>query len=373
MARLKGRVRSEPSPSSWGELAERLISHGEIDAALQAAEEGLRSFPDSERLSQVRMFAKKRRLTGQLRQLREDVARRPSPVAFTQLAAIYRDLGSHDEALEAAQQCAERYPLNEGSHLVTGEIRLERYLRDMIAKDAVIAEEALRRVTRLNGHNVRAHLLLAELYWATGDVSACRRHLRSVLTITPSAKDVQEFVKSLGSTETEENPEIRDFADRVRAIEDAGVFARSPSEFPSVDVEARSGGSRGRLDVEALRSDVAALGSQNGVRSLAVLDRDGDILADHTDGTGPTRRQFCELLVATTSVADDASRRMDTGALVRAEVESPSGSVTVVRSRGLTIGVLYSAPLRGERVWELVQDLVARNTQAAASTEAARA
>ncbi|MCG3133210.1 MAG: hypothetical protein HMLKMBBP_00331 [Planctomycetes bacterium] len=373
LARLKARVRSEPSPSAWGEYAERLIAFGEIDEALAAAEEGMRSFPDSERLAQVKLFAKKRSLTGQLRKLREDAQRRPSPVVFTQLAAIYRELGSQDEALEAAQQCADRYPLNEGPHLVTGEIRLERWLRDMIAKDGILAEEALRRVTRLNGHNVRAHMLLAELYWAAGDVSACRRHLRSVLSITPAAKEVQEFVRSLGSAETEENDEIRDFGDRARAIEESGGFPRQASDFPSCDASGRTGGARGRLDVESLRADVLALGGGEGVRNIAVLDRDGDILADHTDGTGPTRRQFCELVTATASVADDASRRMDTGALVRAEVESPSGNVTVVRVRGLTIGVLYSAPLRGERVWELVQDLVARNSQAPASAEAARA
>lgn len=366
LSRLRRQTRRDPSPSAFGELAERLIAIGATDEALAAAEEGLERFPDSERLSQVKLFAKKGRLTGQLRRLRDDVVRRPTPIVYTQLAAIYRDLGQHDDALQTAHECAERFPLNENPYLIQGEIRLERYQRDLIARDAVLAEQALRRVTRLNGHNLRAHHLLAELYWLVGAVGACRRHLRSVLTISPGAKDVQEFVRELGSPAADAPEPEEDFEELARQVEEQGSFVHEPDRFPGTVGSAGRGAPRGRtrLDVESLKTQVVELGSHDGVRNSIVIDRDGDVLADYTGGTGLTRKQFAELVTALAATADDASKRMDTGALVRAEVESPSGNVTVARVRNLTVGILYADPLRSDRVWEIVQDFVARNLTA---------
>ena len=88
LSRLRSRLRRDASPSAYGDLAERLISAGSVEEALEVAEEGLRAFPDSERLAQVRLFSKKGRLTGQIRRLRADLLRRPTPVVYTQLAAI---------------------------------------------------------------------------------------------------------------------------------------------------------------------------------------------------------------------------------------------------------------------------------------------
>ena len=65
----------------------------------------------------------------------------------------------------------------------------------------------------------------------------------------------------------------------------------------------------------------------------------------------------------------DASRRMDTGVLVRAEIEGPEHRLTVVRLRQYTIAALFSDPLRTDRVWEMLQDVTSRCLSAPASTE----
>lgn len=366
LSRLRSRLRRDASPSAYGDLAERLISAGAVEDALAVAEEGLRAFPDSERLAQVRLFSKRGRLTSQIRRLRDDVLRRPTPVVYTQLAGIYRELGSHDEALQTAQECADKFPLNENPYLIQGEIRLERFLLDLIARDAILAEQALRRVTRINGHNVKAHLLLAELYWLTGAVSSCRRHLRSVLTITPTARDVQDFMRQLGQSDAQQPETEEEFEELAKRTEELGVFVNAGAGFPGLrgpaPGETRS---RTRVDVESLKGEIAALGGTEGVRSTILLDRDGEILADCTDSTGLTRKQFGELVTSVSTTADDASRRMDTGALVRVEIETPAGSIMVARVRSLTIGILFTEPLRSDRLWEILQDSVARNMSAA--------
>ncbi len=372
LARLRRQVKRAPSPASYGTLAERYIAQGELETALVVAEAGLELFPNSERLAHVRIFAKKKNLSGQIRKLKQDLLRRPSPLAFTQLAQIYRELGNVDDALEIASECAERFPLNENPYLIQGEIRLERFLRDQIAKDAMLADTALRKVVRLNGHNLKAHLLLAETNYLVGSMGECRKHLRAVLQIMPTAQEVQEFLRAFDLANAMPSEEV-EFEELAKFIEEAGAFANPPEAFPSLHPHTRRAreAPRAELDVESLKEQIVQLGEQIGVRNSLVLDREGEILADFSRPDSLSRRQFAELVNDVRDTADDASRRMDTGALVRAEIEGPTGNVTVVRVRNLTIAILYSDPLRTERVWEMLQDFIARNLTT--SREAAHA
>lgn len=365
LARLRRRVRREPTPGSFGDLAERYIALGQTDDALRVAEKGLHVFPNSERLAQVRLFAKKKRLTGQIRRLRDDILRRPSPVAYTQLAEIYRELGSDDDALAMARECAERFPLNENPYLIEGEIRLERFLRDLIARDAELAEQALSKVVRLNAHNVRAHTLLAELFHVVGAMSECRKHLRSVLTIMPTARDVQTYLDGVEDLDDAPLPfdgaGLREWAE---AVEEQGGFVNDPSDFPNEHPHLTGGPRRSRatLDQQGLAAEVLSLARHAGVLNAVVLDADDSVLAEHAVTGSLSGHQFAQLVAAVRTTSDDASRRMDTGALVRAEIEGPTGNVTVTRIRRNTVALLYDEPLRTDRAWELLQDAIARHT-----------
>jgi predicted regulator of Ras-like GTPase activity (Roadblock/LC7/MglB family) len=102
-----------------------------------------------------------------------------------------------------------------------------------------------------------------------------------------------------------------------------------------------------------------------------LLDKDGSIVADYTRAGGLGRTQFAQLVAAIRDAADDASRRMDTGALVRAEVEGPGNNVVLTRVRGLTVALHYCEPLRPDGAWQIVQDFTAH--QLAAGREESRA
>lgn len=374
LARLRRNARREPSPATFGELAERFIALGQTDDALRVAEQGLHVFPNSERLAQVRLFAKKKRLTGQIRRLREDILRRPSPLAYTQLAEIYRELGNDDDALGMASECAERFPLNENPYLIEGEIRLERFLRDQIARDAELAEQALAKVVRLNAHNVKAHTLLAELHYLVGALDTCRAHLRSILTIMPTARDAAEMLGRIDGIADAPLPyEGAGLREWAQAVEESGEFAHSPASFPSEHPHLTGGPRRGTTHVDAagLAAEIASLAEQPGVRNAVVLDPDDRVLAQHAVDGSLGATQFAELVAAIRTTSDDASRRMDTGALVRAEIEGPGGNVTVTRIRRNTVALHYAEPLRTDRAWELLQDAIARHTTV--SKEVARA
>ena len=97
------------------------------------------------------------------------------------------------------------------------------------------------------------------------------------------------------------------------------------------------------------------------MRNTVLLDRDGQVLAEHADDGGMSRTEFADVVRLLRHTADDTSRRMDAGALVRAEIEGPAGDLTIVRLQRLTLGALYSEPQRADGVWEMFQDVMARN------------
>jgi tetratricopeptide (TPR) repeat protein len=365
VARLRKQVRANPSPTTYAELAERFVALSEPDEAVLVADEGLSLYPHADRLAHVRLFVKKSRLTGQIRKLREDLQRRPTPLAFSQLAQLYRELGSHDEALAIAAQCAERFPLSESAYLMQGEIRMDRFRRDLIAKDAVIAESALRQVLRLNGHNVTAHLRLAEVYHVVGMRAACAAHLREVLLLTPDARDVEEFLAADDAAGAGAAPEDA-FEDLAGKVQSASAFTGDPERFPSPKTgdEAPTAGSNTALDAPALCTAMAAFADHDGVRNAVLLDHDGKVVADHASADAIAKNHFAELIAEVRDAADDAARRMDTGSLVRADIEGPGMNLVVTRVRGLTIGVHYAEPMRSDLAWEIVQDFMARQLTA---------
>jgi hypothetical protein len=364
--RLRAAVRASPSPRSFGALAERYVAHDRLRDALAVAEKGLHRFPDSERLQQVRSFALRKSLSGRIRRLRAEIERRPTPFAYTRLAEIHRELGDDDEALDLATTCTQQFPLNAQPLLVEGEIRVERFLRDVVAQDGILAATALRRVLTLNGASVKAHVLLAELYHLVGAVADCRRHLHVVLAERGEEHDVRAFVASLGDgawdADLEElTPDA--FETLARAVEESGEFVGDPATFPAI-VQHGPASRRIRalaIDLDGLSRDVARAGRSLGMRNTVLLDRDGRVLAEHCDDGGMAREDFAHVVRQLRSTADDTSRRMDAGALVRTELEGPAGDLTVMRVQRLTVGALYSEPLRAARVWELLQDLTARN------------
>jgi predicted regulator of Ras-like GTPase activity (Roadblock/LC7/MglB family) len=242
---------------------------------------------------------------------------------------------------------------------------MERFRRDLIAKDGVIAESAMRQVIRLNSHNVAAHLRLAELYHLVGMRAECAKHLRHVLAASPGAAGVQEFLAGPGAAD-EGAVSAESFEECASNVQGNGAFAGSPAAFPST----RSGGAPQAapaavsIDADALREAMAAFGERDGVRNAVLLDKDGAIVADYTRAGGIARAAFAELVAAVRDAADDASRRMDTGALVRADVEGPGTNIVLTRVRGITMALLYAEPIRPDAAWEIVQEFTAHHLPA---------
>ena len=367
LSRLRRQTRRDPSPSTFAELAERLIALGEHDEALKVAEQGLASYPHADRLEHVRLYVKKNRMTGDLRRLREEIQRRPTALGYARLAKLYRELGSHDEALAIASVCAERFPTDETAFLLQAELRRERFRRDLVAKDAVMAESALRQALRLNPKNVDARVRLAELCHLVGLREACAQHLRAAREASPSSPDLDALVLELGDAPAQDEETFAEMAERVQS---QGAFAGDPAKFDGGSGDSPAPG-EDQVDAGSLIAAMSVFAGHDGLRNVVVLGRRGVVVADHSGPHGIPRAPFAQLVAEIRDAADDASRRMDTGALSRADVEGPTGNLVVTRVKGLTIGMQYAEPMRADRAWGILQDFTAR--QLAAGRESSRA
>jgi tetratricopeptide (TPR) repeat protein len=349
---LRRRLSRAPTPGVYADLAELHIQKGQTNQAHRIALEGLELFPNARRLLAVSRFAKRQELQDRIRLLDETVSVRPHPNAFTELASIYWELGDGDRAEEVCTRCAELFPQNENPYLLAGEIRLDRFLEEGLERDGRMAMENLLRVSRLNRNNVKSHLLLARLFHACGAMTRCCDHLRTMLSITPTAREIRQFLTGLERRHAREEPgEPEDLGELLAEVHRTGRFANDPDEFPAVK-GVRTVRRDGHLDLDELREGISWLARAPGIRRAVVLDGDGEVLLEAGQVARPTRSAFAALVRSVGETAFDLSRRMDVGTLQRADIEGPFGMLRLARFPGVLCCVLGDSAREAARAMD---------------------
>ncbi|MEN8148781.1 MAG: roadblock/LC7 domain-containing protein [Planctomycetota bacterium] len=377
LRRLRKAARKQASPETIGALAERYIALGRLDDAERTAEAGLGRFPASERLQKVCTFAKKHRRKEQIARLRKEMREHPTPSVYSQLAEIHRELGGHDEALTICRECIEKFPLNENPYLITGEIRLARFIADRIAHDGLESERQLQRVVKLNAQNLKAHLLLGQLYFFVGALEPMKQHLSNALTLSPGSTEIEEFLARADAGEYESGAlefEEDDFLDDedgltvdelIRSVEAARSLRNEVDLFPQNRLLTTTGpAAKAYLDVEGLRGNLGRIGTGDGIRNAVILDRDGEVLADMSDPDSLTRKQFAELVSDIVATSEDTSRRMDIGSFQWCTIEGNFGGITINRVKNISLGMKYDHTVKPERAHRMLEGFASRNLTA---------
>jgi tetratricopeptide (TPR) repeat protein len=336
---LRRTVTRLPTPQAYSELAELYIQRGQTDDAHRTALEGLELFPNARRLREVSRFAKRQELQQRIRSLDVTLQHRPHPNAYTELASIYRELGDDERAEEICTRCAEGFPNNENPYLIIGEIRLDRFLDEGLVRDGNLAVENLEKVASLNQSNVKCHLMLARLLHAAGALGRCASHLRSMLSITPTAREIRGFLTEIeGMIAARTEPE-ESLAILLEKIQHTGRFPNDPGAFPAVK-GLRGARREGPVDIDELREGMAQLARSPGIHRAVVLDSDGEVLLESGDVANPTRSVFTNLVTSIGNTAFDLCRRMDIGNLQRSDIEGPFGVIRMARLPGALCCVL---------------------------------
>jgi len=346
LRRLRRTAEVQPTPRAYAELADHLVQKGRTLEAYEWATRGLRMFPDAKRIADVRRFAQRQQMLEEITSLTQRIATSPNPALYARLAMLYHEVGDHTRAEEVCIECGERFPDDEATYLVTGEIRVDRFLADGLARDAEKAVENLERVAELNTGNVRCHLLLARVFHAVGALDACCAHLRKLLQITPAAtKTIRPFLAAIEARIQEWGDSGKDLDELYLEVEKNGTFANDPWDFPRYRGMRHSALVRD-LNIDNLRASMADLAWLPGVQRALVLDDEGEILLEAGRLGNPPQEVFTQLVRTLGETADGLSRRMDIGTLTRADLKGPFGTLHLIRFPGALCGILGNGSSR---------------------------
>lgn len=357
--KLQDEAEANPSPESLAALAQKHIEMGNLAEALQVADRGLHTFKASGKLKDIVAFVRKKQSQDTVKHLRDEIRVKPSTLAYSQLAGIYRDLGDIDQALDLLTECTEKFKEDQSAFRMLGQIRLENFLQEVIAYDGQHALEALRKVRALNPADTGARMLIAQLYFAVGANAAAVDELKAELAQNPTALDLEPFINDLGSPPPlDKDVTIESLIDRC---EESGALVNSLQGFPRIKpgLASRTAAAP-KINPVAASARVQEYSGIPGMGNLALLDKEGRSISACTGETGLDKEVFRDLAWSIQSVAYEGCRRMDIGSFSKGCLLFPGGGISFVRRRGTTFAMGFGEPMKPDRAASLLEELVVK-------------
>ena len=361
LKKLEAAAEENPSPETLSALAEKHMELGEFDQALLVADRGLQTFRNATRLREIVQFVRKKQSQARLKPLRDELRVRPSPLAYSQLAGVYREMGDIEQALETLTECAAKYPDDRTASRMVGQIRLENFLQEAIAHDGMHALAALRHVQSLDGADSQARMNLAQLYYAIGANALAVAEMRAELGANPTALDIKKFLDDVG-----EPPPLGEgvtVESLIERCEEFGSLTNTLQGFPRAKpgIVQRSA-TPPKVNPAAVQAKVREAAGTPGLLNLAILDREGAPVASLAEKDGLDNGVFLDLAGGIQAVAHEASRRMDIGSLVRGSVAMAmgKGGISFVRRRGYSFAMYHREPMKADRAAVFLEDFCSK-------------
>jgi tetratricopeptide (TPR) repeat protein len=330
------------SPFSVAQFVERCLDVKAMEEALEEAEKGLREFPNSEKLLDAYKHLIRVKCDDDLKVYRHDVKTQPSPKAYYRLACLYKEMRDYDQAIELARKGVDLYPEFEGNYIVLGDIRYERFQRDLRASDGLVAIELFEKASDLNHENYRLLYQLAEIYQAIGAREFAVEKLNGILSFAPddgNALKLLDTVQRMKPSKTKNLKEILQDFER-RAASNAG---------------ARNAGSMGQLgqrytrNPDHLARKLRSLERIEGFNRAIVTGPAGEVLASYPGGPDENKRQ-AEALRDMFDAAVECCLRMDISTFEKGFLESPGGYTYVLMVDRLRFGILCGPNAKKDKI-----------------------
>ncbi|MHC5035969.1 MAG: tetratricopeptide repeat protein [Planctomycetota bacterium] len=362
LLKLERQVEQNPTPSNMSMLAERYIHMGELDKAFEIAQQGVRAFPNSEKVLRTFRYIKKMQLQAKIRDLNTIIQKNPNPVAYGQLAMIYKDLGETHKAVDICTELTNKFPLSENSYLIIGEIRYQRFHEDLLAKDGQLTIENLEKALELNSSNYKALLLSAEIYVEIGLLDKAVRNLRQILEFAPTDDRVHRLLAECeelaASTPSIDDDEQEWLFIQVENRRQFTNIIRGPEMEKMIVATAGPSVVQYTINQEILKRQINALAKMPGLMGAIALDKEtGKILADRI--VLRVKKQDLEEMVKTVfRVSQNASLRMDVGSLNAGRVSGPFGSLHLVAVEGILVAILVDAQTKPDLVEITIQEMM---------------
>jgi tetratricopeptide (TPR) repeat protein len=351
---LEREVLANPTPQNLVSLVERYMAAGDEGKAVEMARKAVEKFPDSEKCQNTFQNVRRLQLQSEITEINKALRKSPSRSHYERLADIYhREMGNRTKAFETALEGLAKFPSSDGLHMISGQIRMERFHQDFLSNDFVEAARHFEKAASINPHNYKALVSLGRLYGEAGAYYKAKPVLEQVLRASPGDQHAEQLLRLVSTNLANASPNLDDALAEIesrRALSEAGdeackIFEPAPkSSSPQVNPQ--------KLD-----GFLVGYESMNGYKCSTVLARDGSCVASHTRGMVP-REQFTTFLQDIYQCSEDASRKMDIGSFTSGELDTSVGRVAMTEWKGFILGVLADHPAKKEDLAAAVEKFV---------------
>lgn len=352
---LEREVISNPTPQNMVALVERLIAAGQEDRALDFARKAVDRFPDSEQCNAVYQNVRRVQLQSQIQDLNRELRRNPTAAHYEQLSNLYLwDLGNLNKAFEIAMEGLTKFPKSDGLHLICGHIRMTRFHHDFLANDFNEAVRHFREAAAANPGSLKAHVNMGRLLAEIGAYKEAKESVERTLAIDADNLEIKQ-VGAIVEEHMAESVEYLD--DALEQVERQRRLSPVGREIRKIFEPRPRGGTILEVSPTKIEQFLQGYESINGYKCSAVLALDGSFVAGHTRGDVP-RDRFVRVAQAMLANALDSSKKMDTGAFVSSEVETPIGRIVMAVWKNLVLAILADAPAKKEDLDEAKERFV---------------
>lgn len=320
------------SPYAVAQFVERCIELKALEAALEEAEKGFKDFPASESLLDAYKHLIRVKCDDDLKIYRHEVKTQPSPKAYYRLACLYKEMRDYDQAIDLARKGVELYPDFEGNYIVLGDIRYERFQRDLRASDGLVSVELFEKAADLNHENYRLLYQLAEIYEAIGAKDHAVEKINAILGFAPDDANALKLLERLQKMKPPKFKVLKEI------LQD---FERKAANHVGQRAAASMGiiGQRYTRNPEHLARKLRSLERIEGFGRAIVLGPAGEVLACHP-GRPDENRKHAEALKDLFDAAVECCLRMDISTFEKGFLESPGGYTYALVVDRLRFGVL---------------------------------
>jgi tetratricopeptide (TPR) repeat protein len=349
LIKLEKAAREAPSPSTYSAL---IIKYGQLEdeeSALREAQLAIEKFPDSEELFELYSKLRRGQVKNEIEALKKAIEERPSTAAFSQLAEIYKDLRDEDSALRYCRAAIEKFPNDDSPYLIIGELRLRRFYRDFLVKDAMISIENLEKTVELNTRNYKALLLIAKLYLQIGGITKARQKLKTILLFAPEDGEVKKLLEISSKVS---KPQHEDLDIMLQTIEENRELYYPLDDNKSRVIRKES------LSPELFQPLLDNLISNQSISCLLVCDQEGNRIAQCAKEDVDVNTYY-EVAATTYQTVQDASRQMDIGRIQRCQIEGPFGAVFIVGTQGPIYIAFGPQDVKAEQIKKVLDRLIA--------------
>ncbi len=348
---LEREVLANPTPQNMVSLVERYMAAGNEDKGLEMARKAVEKFPQSEKCQTTYQNVRKLQLQAEIQDLNKTLRRAPSKSHYERLADIYhRELGNRNKAFETALEGLAKFPNSDGLHMISGQVRMDRFHQDFLANDFVEAVRHFEKAASANPQNYKALVSLGRLYGEAGAYYKAKPVLEQVLRANPGDEHLESLLRLVTSNLARAVPSLDD---ALAEIESRRALSPEGEEACRI-FEPASRSQAPQVNPAKLDAFLVGFEGMNGYKCSAVLLRDGTCAAAHTRGMVP-KEQFTRFLQEAYACSEDASRKMDIGTFVSGELDTSLGRVALAEWKGYLMGILADQPAKKEDLDAAVQ------------------